>query len=107
MKRSLIVAIGSAAVALTAGAGVASADPMDNLINSTCTYQQAVAAMNSQSPDLAAEFNRQPGAQAMLRSFVKMSPDQRRATVASAAGNPVWEQVKGPIVAAAGICNNF
>jgi hemophore-related protein len=107
MKRSLIVAIGGLAVSLTAGAGVASADPIDTLINSTCTYQQAVAALNAESPDLAAQFNAQPMAKAQLRQFIAMNPDQRRASVQAAQSSPLWNAYIGPVMAAASNCANF
>jgi hypothetical protein len=47
----LVIAVGGIALSLTTGAGVASADPdLGPLINTTCTYPQAVAALNAQSP---------------------------------------------------------
>ena len=53
----LAVAVGGLALSLTAGAGVASADPdLDPIVNTTCTYPQAVAALNAQNPAAAAVF---------------------------------------------------
>jgi hemophore-related protein len=107
MKRSLIVAIGGLAVSLSAGAGVASADPVDVLINSNCTYSQAVAAINATDPAVAAQFNTNPMAQQVLRQFVAKSPAQRRADVASVQGTPAWNMYAGPILQAASTCSNF
>ena len=45
------VAVGSLALSLTAGVGVASADPdLGSAVDSTCTYSQFVAALNAQDP---------------------------------------------------------
>ena len=107
MKRFLAVAIGGLAVSLSAGAGVASADPVDVLINSSCTYSQAVAAINATSPDVAAEFNASPMAQQVLRQFVAKSPAERRADVASVQGTPAWEKYAGPVLQAASTCGNY
>jgi hypothetical protein len=58
----LAVAVGGLALSLTAGAGVASADPdLGPIINTTCTYPQAVAALNAQDPATAAQFNAADG----------------------------------------------
>ncbi len=107
MKRSLVVAIGGLAVSLSAGAGVASADPVDVLINSTCTYSQAVAAINATDPAVAAEFNANPMAQAVLQQFVAKSPAERRADVDSVRGTPAWNMYAGPILQAASTCSNY
>jgi hemophore-related protein len=107
MKRSLIVAIGGLAVSLSAGAGIASADPVDVLINSTCTYNQAVAAINATDPAVAAQFNSNPMAQSVLRQFVAKSPAQRRADVDSVRGTPAWDMYAGPVLQAAATCSNF
>ncbi|WP_197696047.1 hemophore-related protein, partial [Mycobacterium sp. E1715] len=64
----LTVAIGSAAVALTAGAGIASADPTDAIINTTCNYGQVIAALNATDPAAAAQLNSSPVAQSYIRS---------------------------------------
>ena len=47
------VAVGSLALSLTAGVGVASADPdVGSAVDSTCTYSQFVAALNAQNPSM-------------------------------------------------------
>ena len=43
----LATAVGGAAIALTAGAGIASADPLDPVINTTCNYGQVMAALRA------------------------------------------------------------
>ena len=76
-----LAAVGGLAVALTAGAGVASADPMDGIINTTCNYGQVMAALNATDPGAAAQFNESPMAQGYLRQFLA-SPPPRRAQMA-------------------------
>ena len=70
---------GGLALSLTAGVGVASAGPdIGPLINTTCNYSQVVAALHAKAPDLANALSADPQAQAGLRQFLAMSPDQRR-----------------------------
>ncbi len=45
--RKLAAAVGGVAVAMTAAAGVASADPLDPVVNTTCDYGQVMAALNA------------------------------------------------------------
>jgi len=108
LSTKLVVALGGAAVSLAAGAGIASADPgTDALVNSTCSYSQAVAAINAINPAFAQQFNATPAAQSLLQNFISMSPEERRASVNAAQGTPLWAQYGGPIVQAAGVCNNY
>ncbi len=78
----LAAVAGGLAVSLAAGAGIASADPVsdpdvDRVINSNCTYDQAVAALNAENSQTAAEFNSSPIAQGFLHQFVDAPHDQR------------------------------
>ena len=64
----LAVTVGGLALSLTAGAGVASADPdLGPIVNTTCTYEQFVAALNTQNPAAASAFNASPKMQSGLR----------------------------------------
>ena len=68
-----------ASLALTTGVGVASASPdLGPLINTTCSYSQVMAALQANTPDMANALVADPQAQAGLRQFLAMSPDQRR-----------------------------
>ena len=108
LSTKMVVALGGLALSLTAGIGTASADPgTEALVNSNCNYSQAVAAINATSPQLAAEFNANPAAQGLLRIFIGMSPDERRASLAAAQGTPLWNQYGAPIIQAAGACANY
>ncbi|WP_238159305.1 hemophore-related protein [Mycobacterium sp. MFM001] len=92
------------ALSLAAGAGIASADPAtDPIVNTTCSYDQAVAALNAENPQAAAEFNSSPQAQAALGQFLS-APRSRRAIMAqqiqSSPYFPVMQQI-------AATCNNY
>ena len=77
----LATAVGGAAIALTAGAGIATADPLDPVVNTTCNFGQVMAALNVADPGAAAQFNASPMAQAYLKQFLA-SPQPRRLQMA-------------------------
>ena len=104
----LVVAFGGLALSLTIGVGVASADPGTGaLINTTCSYSQAVAALNGQSPGLANQFSANPIAQSMLRRFLASPMDQRQQIVRQAQGTLWGQQYIGTMVQIASTCNNY
>lgn len=104
----LVVAVGGLALSLSAGAGVASAQPDSGpIINTTCSYSQVVAAMNAQSPDLANQFAAQPMADSLLRSFLASPPDQRQQILQQAEATPMGQQYFGSIVQLASTCKNY
>jgi len=103
----LIVATGGVALALSAGAGIASAAPEDAIINSTCTYPQVMAALNAQDPALANQLATYPPANSWLQGLIAAPPDQRRVLVAQAKAVPAVQQYTGVITAVANTCNNF
>lgn len=95
-------------MALTAGAGIASASPDVNLIiNSTCTYPQVMAALNAQSPESANQLNSNPAATAWLQQLVASPPPQRQVMVQSLQGVPAVQQYTGIINSVAGSCNSY
>ena len=104
----LAVATGGLALLLSTGAGVASAQGVDDaIINSTCTYPQVIAALNAQSPDLASQLEATPAATAWLRGLIAASPDQRRNLVAQARSFPGVNEYTGFITQVAYTCSNF
>jgi hemophore-related protein len=110
VTRSLIrlaVAGGGLALSLLAGAGIASADPLDAAINTTCSYPQVVGALNAQSPAAAAKFNSSPMAQGWLRSFLASPPPQRAQMAQQAQAMPGAAQYIGLIGQIATTCNNY
>jgi hemophore-related protein len=70
---------GGVAVALSAAAGLASAAPdLGPAINSTCTYDQWVAALHAESPGPASAFDAQPMSQSYLQQFFAGGPADRQ-----------------------------
>ena len=104
----LVVAVGGLALPLATGIGVAAAEPdLGPLINTTCSYSQAVAALNAQSPDAAQAFSRSVVAQAWLSSFLASSPDQRQRMLQALQGSRTAQQYIGAAMQAAGSCSNY
>jgi hemophore-related protein len=104
----LVVAFSGLAMALTTGAGIASAQPDTSVIvNSTCTYPQVMAALNDQSPDLAKQLSKTPAATGWLKSLIAAGPEQRRVMVAQAQAMPGVGQYTPVIMQVANTCNNY
>ncbi len=104
----LAVAAGGVALSLTAAAGVASASPdLGPIVHTTCTYPQAVAALNAQNPQAAAMFNQSPQTQALLHSFIDSSPDQRLQLAQSIQSSPAARPYFGVIQQIFATCNNY
>ena len=101
------VTVGGLAL-LTAGAGVASATPdLGPAVNTTCTYDQLVAALNAEDPTIAAFFNGDPEMQAGLRQFLAGSPSQRRQTAQEIANNPDSQPYLDSLQRTFATCNNY
>ncbi|WP_343599201.1 hemophore-related protein [Mycobacterium sp.] len=104
----LALAAGGLALSLTAGVGVASADPdLTPIINTTCTYPQAMAALNAQDPAIASRFSSSPLAQSWLRSFLSAPPDQRERMIQQLRSMPESQQYTGLVLQVANTCNNY
>lgn len=86
---------GLMAVCSVAVAGPATADPISEaLATTTCSYAQVTAAMNAQTPELAAQLYLRPDMQANLQSFLALPVDQRRQRIAQEqAANPQLQQM--------------
>src|SRR5271156_3672134 len=93
------------ALALTAGAGVASADPLDAAVNTTCNYGQVMAALNATDPRAAAQFNTSPMAQSYLQRFLRSGPTQRRQMANQLAAMPGASRYVNDLATVAGSCN--
>jgi hemophore-related protein len=85
----LTAAVGGLAVSLAAAAGVASAQPeFEPMINTTCTYDQAMAAVHAENPMAAQYLDSSPPNLEFLRVFISSSPDQRRNLISQVRNNP-------------------
>jgi hemophore-related protein len=104
----LAVATGGLALALSAGAGLASASPdLGPIINPTCSYSQVVAALNAENPAAAAEFNASGNASGMLQMFLNSPPDKRQKYATMIQSMPEAQPYIGTITSVAGSCNNY
>ncbi|MGV0745932.1 hemophore-related protein [Mycolicibacterium sp. XJ870] len=107
-RTKLALAIGGFALSVPLTVGVAAAQPdYGPVINTTCSYEQVMAALNAQQPALAQEFNASPFAQSALRSFLASGPAERQRTVTQLQGSPMASQYFGQIQSIAGSCNNY
>ena len=104
----LAVAVSGLTLSLIGGAGVASADPdLGPAINTTCTYDQFVAALNAANPTMAEYFNSSPQMQSGLRQFLAGSPSQRKQWAQEMVSLPQNQPYLGVIAQAFNTCNNF
>lgn len=94
-------AAGGIALALTAGTGLASADPAtDEMVNTTCTYDQANAALHAENPMAAQYFDQSPPNQQFMQEFLGSPKDKRVSMINQVKGNqgieyviPVFQQM--------------
>jgi hemophore-related protein len=83
------VAVTGLALSLTAGAGVASADPdLGPMVGSTCTYDQAITALNTENPMAVQYMDQYPANYEFLRVFLSSSRDQRVSLLNQIKSNP-------------------
>jgi hemophore-related protein len=103
----LAAGVGGVALALSAAAGVASADPMDAIINTTCNYGQVIAALNATDPAAAAQLNSSPMAQSYIRQFLASPPAKRAQMAQQVQAMPAAAQYFNTIGNVAQVCNNY
>jgi hemophore-related protein len=107
-RTKLVVCFAGLALSLSAGAGIASAQPdVSAIVNSTCTYPQVMAALNDQNPGVASEVNANPIAAGWLQGLVAAPPDQRAQMVEQVQGNPDLQPYIPVIFQVAGSCNRY
>ena len=103
-KTSVAVAFCGLALSVTAGAGVASADPV---IDTTCSYPQVIAALNTENPTLGAKFSSNPLAGAMLSNFLASDPVERQRLAQEFQGTSWGQKYFGAMASIANSCNNY
>ena len=107
-RKKLVVACAGAALALSTGVGIASAQPdVDAIVNSTCTYDQVTRALNDQNPDVANELNTSPLASGWLQGLIAAPPDERRGMIAQVQGFPSLQPYLPVISQTANTCQNY
>ncbi len=77
------------------------------MVNTTCSYDQVVGAMNAERPDLAQQFSAQPVGQAMLRNFLASGPAERQRTATQIANTPGASRYFDGIAQIITTCNNY
>ena len=103
----LAAAVGGVAFALTAGAGIASADPLDPVVNTTCNYGQVMAALNATDPAAAAQLTASPMATSYLRQFLASPPPKRMQMAQQIQAMPQAAPYFNDVLSVAGSCNNY
>lgn len=89
----LAIGVGGLALASTAGAGVASAAPdIGPMVNTTCTYDQAMRAVHAENPMAAQYLDQSPPNQQFLQQFMASTPDQRVNLLKAIQHNPGADQ---------------
>src|SRR5689334_8113260 len=74
----LAVAVAGAGLLLSAGAGLSSAEPdLGPLVDSPCTYDQAIAAVHAENPMAAQYLDQSPPNLQFLRVFLNSPKDER------------------------------
>ena len=104
LKNCVAAAVGGVALSFAIGTAVASADP---LIDTTCSYPQVVAALNSENPALAEKLNGNPLAAAMVGNFLSAPPSERAVLVQEYQATSWGQKYFGQMAAIAGTCNNY
>ncbi|AEV71582.1 hypothetical protein MycrhN_0954 [Mycolicibacterium rhodesiae NBB3] len=103
----VLVASGGLVLSLTAGAGLAAAQDLSAIINTTCSYPQVLGALNAQDPAAAAELTNSPMAAGIVQDFLASPIPQRQATAARLSGMPAAQQYLDTMLMVAGSCNSF
>ena len=108
MLSRTVVAAAGLALALSAGSGIAAATPdVTAVVNTTCSYDQLIAALNAQSPDAGAQFTSSPIAVNWLQSFLASPVDQRQRMIQQVQAVPGAQAYTGLVVQVANTCKNF
>ena len=103
-----VVAVAGVVAGLTAGTGVAFADPgLDAVANTSCSYTQAITALESQAPETAAEFYSAPGANSWLQNFLASPVDTRRQMLQQVQALPGAQQYVPIVLQIAKTCKNY
>lgn len=103
----VLIASGGLVVSLTAGAGLASAQDLSAIINTTCTYPQVLGALNAQDPAAAAELTSSPMANGVVQDFLASPVPQRQVTAQRLSAMPAAQQYLDTMLLVAGTCNNY
>jgi hemophore-related protein len=108
LSTKVVVAAAGAALSLGLGTGVAWAQPDTSaVVNTTCTYDQVIAALNNTSPGDAAQFTSSPVAVGWLHSFLGSPRDQRAQMLQQVQSIPAAEPYTALVLQVANTCNKY
>lgn len=108
MRSKVIAATAGLALSLGLGAGVAAAQPdIAPVVNTTCSYDQVIAALNAESPSDGAQFTASPVAVGWLHSFLASPVPQRRTMIQQVQNIPEAEAYTGLVLQVVNTCKNF
>jgi hemophore-related protein len=92
MKKSMTrlgVALGGLALSLTAGAGLAAAEPdVSSMVDSPCSFEQAMTAVHKENPMAAQYLDQSPPNVQFLRVFLSSPRDERISLLNQIKDNP-------------------
>jgi hemophore-related protein len=104
----LIVTVGGVGLSLTFGVGVATAEPdMSPVVNTTCTYDQAMLALYDQSPEASQELAAYPASFGYLKTFFNSAAPQREQLIQQAKSLPAMQRYLGLMVQIANSCHRY
>jgi hemophore-related protein len=102
------VVVGGLALSLAAGAGVASADPVYGpMTDTTCTSDQALAALHAENPQAEAYLNKYPANIEFIRVFANSSPEKRVDLLNQVKNNPGADMAFPVFQQMFTTCNNY
>ncbi len=94
-------------LSLTAGTGLASAQDLSPLVNTTCSYPQVLAALNAQNPEAASQLTASPANVGVVQQFLVADTVSRQQMIARLQTIPGADQYIGLLLSVAATCNNF
>jgi hemophore-related protein len=103
----VLLASGALVLSLTAGAGMASAQDLSPLVNTTCTYPQVLAALTAQNPQAARQLTASPANAGVVQQFLVADTASRQQMIARLQTIPGADQYIGLLLSVAATCNNF
>jgi hemophore-related protein len=106
-KAKVLIASGALVLSLSAGAGVASAQDLSPLVNTTCSYPQVLAALTAQNPAAASQLTASPANAGIVQQFLVADTASRQDMIARLQTIPGADQYIGTLLSVAATCNNF
>ena len=94
-------------LSLTVGAGIASAQDLSPLLNTTCSYPQVIGALTAQNPEAASQLTASPANVGVVQQFLAAGPTSRQEMISRLQTIPGADQYIGLLLSVAATCNSF